>query len=88
MRTPGCVVRPAVHQRLVSDAAETVRGRVQVVHVGAVHRRPAQAQPVGLGRRRRPFLVADRAAVQRVYRVHHVVRSGRTKNDTDAKRPF
>lgn len=28
VRAPGCVVRPAVRQRLVPDVAETVRGRV------------------------------------------------------------
>lgn len=87
VRAAGRVVRPAVRQRLVPDAVETVRGRVPHVHAGAVHRRPAPAQPAGQRHRGRPVLVANRVAVQRAHRVHHAVRSRRVENDSVAKRP-
>lgn len=88
LRAPGRLVRPAVRQRLVPDAAEAVRGRVQDIHVGPVHRRSAQVEPSGLGHRCRAVVVADRAAEQRTHRVHYPVHPGRVENDAVAERPF
>lgn len=87
VRAAGRVVRPAVRQRLVPDAAQAVRGRVPRVHAGAVRRRPAPAQPARLGHRGRPVLAAGRAAGQRARAVHHAVHARRAQDDAAAKGP-
>lgn len=88
VRAAGRVLRPALRERLVSDAAEAVRGRVPDVHPGPVHRRPAQVEPLGLGHRGRSVVAAHRTAAQRAHHVHHAVRPRRVENDTDAKGTF
>lgn len=87
VRAAGRVVRPAVRQRLVPDAAQAVRGRVPRVHAGAVRRRPAPAQPARLGHRGRPVLAAGRAAGQRARAVHHAVYARRAQDDAAAEGP-
>lgn len=62
VRAAGRVFRPALRERLVSDAVEAVRRRVPDVHPGPVHRRPAQVEPLGFGHRCRPVVAAHRAA--------------------------